>query len=88
MDKQGGHKSPEPALREIVEAEEQVLLGKLGILLPSPEARHYASEYEESVDSQLTVIGSSWWSLPDVGVEDEGICETRRPPFDSAQRLF
>lgn len=59
MDKQGSKKSPKPALHEIVEAEEQVLLGKLGISLPSPEACHYASEYDEGVDSQLIVGGSS-----------------------------
>jgi hypothetical protein len=58
VDKKGGQESPKPALHEIVEAEEEVLFGKLRVLLPSPKACHYAYEYEERVDSQL-MIGSS-----------------------------
>jgi hypothetical protein len=62
VDKEGGQESPKPALDEIVEAEDEVLLRELRVLLPSPKACHYAYEYEERVDSQV-IMG---FSCPEV----------------------
>jgi hypothetical protein len=58
VDKEGGQESPKLAPHEIVEAEDEVLFGKLRVLLPSPKAYHYACEYKERVDSQV-IVGSS-----------------------------
>lgn len=58
VDKEGGQESPKPTLHEIVEAEEEVLFGKLRVLLPSPKACRYACEYDERVDSQLIIVSS------------------------------
>jgi hypothetical protein len=55
VNKQGGEESPIPSLHQVAEAEDQVLLSKFWVLLPSPEACHYASDYEKKVDSQVVV---------------------------------
>jgi hypothetical protein len=70
VNKEGGQESPIPALHQVVEAEDEVLLGKLWVLLPSPETCHYASDYEKRVDSQV-VVGPLYRSLPDLQGEDE-----------------
>jgi hypothetical protein len=46
-------------VHQVIEAGDKVLLGKLWVLLPSPEACHYASGYEKKVDSQ-GVFGSTF----------------------------
>jgi hypothetical protein len=55
VDKERGQQSPIPALHQVVEAEEKVLLGKLWVLLPSPEARHYASDDKKRVYFQVNI---------------------------------
>jgi hypothetical protein len=61
VNKNGGHKGPYPALDEVVETEDKVLLGKRRVLLPSPDASPYATEYQEDIDSQ----GIASWSFLD-----------------------
>ena len=55
VNQQSGQKSPISAVHQIVEAEEDVLLDKLWVLLPGPEACHDASDYQKRVGSQLLV---------------------------------
>ena len=47
VDEEGSHKGPEPALHEVVEAEDEVVLGEHRLLLPGPDAGPYAGEYQE-----------------------------------------
>ncbi len=42
-------------MHKVVEAEDEVLLGKRGRLLPSPDAGRRAAEYQERVDFQWMV---------------------------------
>jgi hypothetical protein len=52
MNEEGGQESPKPALHQVLGAENEVLLGKLGVLLPGPEAGQDTSDYEKGVDPQ------------------------------------
>jgi hypothetical protein len=70
MNQERGQKSPKPTLDQIVEAKEEVLLCKLRLLLPRPEACRYASEYKKTVDSQVKA-GYGFRSLSHLQAEDE-----------------
>jgi Rhodanese-like domain len=55
MDKEGRQQSPIPACCQVVEAEKEVLLDKLWVLLPSPEACRYASDDKNGVYFQAAI---------------------------------
>jgi hypothetical protein len=55
MDKEGRQQSPIPACCQVVEAEKEVLLGKLWLLLPGPEACRNASDDKKSVYFQVNI---------------------------------
>jgi hypothetical protein len=52
VNKQCGHQCPDPAVPEIVEANDEILFGESWILLPGPQAGRYAGEYQVIVGFQ------------------------------------
>ena len=47
VDKQRRDQRPDPAFFEVVETEDKIVLGERRLLLPRPEARREASEYQQ-----------------------------------------
>jgi hypothetical protein len=52
MNEQGRQQSPDPAVREVGVAENEVVLGKCWGLLPRKQASAYTSEYQERIGFQ------------------------------------
>ena len=45
-----GKQGPDSSGQKVVPAEHEICIDEVGVLLPSPEAQAYASEYEKIVD--------------------------------------
>jgi hypothetical protein len=58
VDEEGRQQSPIPAPHHVVEAEEEILLGKPWVLLPSPEACRYANDDKKGVYFQVNIRSS------------------------------
>ena len=53
MEKKGCKQGPDSSGQQVVPAEHKICVDEVGVLLPSPEAQAYASQYEQIVDPQL-----------------------------------
>ena len=59
MDKEGGDQGPDAAMEQVGIAENEILLGERRVLLPGPQTRRDAENYEKGIRSQLTPCRSA-----------------------------
>lgn len=59
MDKEGGDQRPDAAMEQVGIAENEILLGERRVLLPGPQTRRDAENYEKGIRSQLTPCRSA-----------------------------